>query len=58
VDTSYNTHHLQFDWQGRIWTDGDVLGELDTTKLDPANPKGLKLPRNTPGCASIWTRKR
>ena len=20
VDTSFNTHHLQFDWQGRIWT--------------------------------------
>jgi len=37
VDTSYNTHHLQFDWQGRIWTDGDVLGMLDTTKLDLNN---------------------
>ncbi len=42
VDTSYNTHHLQFDWQGRIWTDGDVLGELDTTKIDPANPEGTE----------------
>jgi hypothetical protein len=42
VDTSYNTHHLQFDWQGRIWTDGDVLGELDTTKIDPANPQGTE----------------
>src|SRR5580704_17895687 len=32
VDTSYNTHHLQFDWQDRIWTDGGgvSLGELDT----------------------------
>jgi streptogramin lyase len=37
VDTSYNTHHLQFDWQGRIWSDGDVLGMLDTTKLDLSN---------------------
>jgi hypothetical protein len=26
VDTSYNTHHLQLDWQGRIWSDEDVLG--------------------------------
>jgi len=42
VDTSYNTHHLQFDWQGRIWTDGDVLGELDTTKIDPANPEATE----------------
>jgi hypothetical protein len=42
VDTSYNTHHLQFDWQGRIWTDGDVLGMLDTTKIDPANPEGTE----------------
>jgi len=37
VDTSYNTHHLQFDWQGRIWSDGDVLGMLDTTKVDTNN---------------------
>jgi hypothetical protein len=42
VDTSFNTHHLQFDWQGRIWTDGDVLGELDTTKIDPANPEATE----------------
>jgi hypothetical protein len=42
VDTSYNTHHLQFDWQGRIWTDGDVLGMLDTTKLDPDNVPGTE----------------
>jgi hypothetical protein len=34
VDTSYNTHHLQFDWQGRIWSDEDVLGMPDTSKLD------------------------
>ena len=40
VDTSYNTHHLQFDWQGRIWTDGDVLGMLDTTKLDRKDIEG------------------
>src|SRR5258706_6840797 len=42
VDTSYNTHHLQFDWQGRIWTDGDVLGMLDTTKIDPNNVEGTE----------------
>ena len=42
VDTSYNTHHLQFDWQGRIWTDGDVLGMLDTTKLDRHNVEGTE----------------
>ena len=39
VDTAYNTHHLQFDWQGRIWTDGggSAMGELDTKKLDLNN---------------------
>ena len=42
VDTSYNTHHLQFDWQGRIWTDGDVLGMLDTTKLDRHDVEGTE----------------
>jgi hypothetical protein len=44
VDTSYNTHHLQFDWQGRIWTDGGgvSLGELDTTKLDLNNPEATE----------------
>ena len=42
VDTSYNTHHLQFDWQGRIWTDGDVLGMLDTTRLDRHNVEGTE----------------
>ena len=42
VDTSYSTHHLQFDWQGRIWTDGDVLGELDTTKIDLNNVEGTE----------------
>jgi len=42
VDTSYNTHHLQFDWQGRIWSDGDVLGMLDTTKIDRNNVEGTE----------------
>jgi hypothetical protein len=42
VDTSYNTHHLQFDWEGRIWSDGDVLGMLDTTKLDRNNVEGTE----------------
>lgn len=51
VDTSYNTHHLQFDWQDRIWTDGDVLGELDTKKLDLANPES-----NEAGAEHAWMR--
>ena len=51
VDTSYNTHHLQFDWQGRIWTDGDVLGELDTNKIDPANPAATEA-----GAEHAWMR--
>jgi streptogramin lyase len=36
VDTGYNTHHLQLDWQDRVWTDGggSAAGELDTRKLD------------------------
>jgi outer membrane protein assembly factor BamB len=42
VDTSFSTHHLQFDWQGRLWTDGDVLGMLDVTKLDPNNVAGTE----------------
>src|SRR6202023_348412 len=42
VDTSYNTHHLQFDWQDRISTDGDVLRELDTTNLEPNNVEGTE----------------
>ena len=42
IDTPYNTHHLQLDWQGRVWTDGDVLGMLDTTKLDTKNPEATE----------------
>ena len=44
VDTAYNTHHLQLDWQGRIWTDGggSAAGELDTKKLDLTNPETIK----------------
>jgi hypothetical protein len=42
VDTSYDTHHLQFDWQSRIWSDGDVLGMLDTAKLDLNNVEGTE----------------
>ena len=42
VDTIYNTHHLQFDNDGRLWTNapGDVvaLGMIDTKKLDPNDP--------------------
>jgi hypothetical protein len=50
VDTSYNTHHLQFDWQGRIWSDEDVLGMLDTSKLDLNNVEG------TEAAAQAWMR--
>ena len=43
VDTPYTTHHLQFDNEGRLWTNnpGDVvaLGMLDTKLLDPKNPE-------------------
>jgi streptogramin lyase len=44
VDTGYNTHHLQLDWQGRIWTDGggSAAGELDTKKLDLTNLETIK----------------
>ena len=45
VDTAYNTHHLQFDWQDRIWTDGggSAMGELDTKKLDLNNVQGTEV---------------
>jgi len=46
VDTIYNTHHLQFDNENRLWANnpGDVvaLGELDTTKIDPNNPEATE----------------
>ena len=45
VDTAFNTHHLQFDWQGRIWTDGggSAAGMLDTKKLDLNNIEGTQV---------------
>lgn len=45
VDTAYNTHHLQLDWEGRIWTDGggSALGMLDTKKLDFKNIEGTQV---------------
>ncbi len=48
VDTGYNTHHLQFDWQDRIWTDGggSAVGELDTKKLDLTISTRSKRPRS------------
>jgi hypothetical protein len=46
VDTVYNTHHLQFDKEGRLWTNapGDVvaLGMVDTKKIDPNNPQATE----------------
>jgi len=45
VDTAFNTHHLEFDWQGRIWTDGggSAAGMLDTKKLDLNNIEGTQV---------------
>ncbi|MDO8629721.1 MAG: carboxypeptidase-like regulatory domain-containing protein, partial [Phycisphaerales bacterium] len=53
VDTGYNTHHLQLDWQGRIWTDGggSALGMLDTKKLDFNNIEGTQV-----GAQKLWMR--
>jgi hypothetical protein len=53
VDTAYNTHHLQFDWQDRIWTDGggSAMGELDTKKLDLNNIQGTEV-----GAQKTWMR--
>ena len=44
VDTAYNTHHLQIDWQDRIWSDGggSAAGELDMKKLDFKNIEGTE----------------
>ncbi len=46
VDTAYGTHHLQFDGQGRLWTNGPgdtaALGMLDTSKLNPSDPQGTE----------------
>ena len=40
IDTPYSTHHLQFDWEGRLWTSGDMtgLGMFDPSKFDPNKP--------------------
>jgi hypothetical protein len=45
VDTAFNTHHLQLDWQGRIWADGggSAAGMLDTKKLDFNNIEGTQV---------------
>ena len=45
VNTAFGTHHLQFDSEGRIWTTGDsqVLGMLDTAKLNPADPESTEM---------------
>ena len=53
VDTAYNTHHLQIDWQDRIWTDGggSAAGELDMKKLDFNNIQGTEV-----GAQKTWMR--
>ena len=40
VDTAYGTNHLQFDWEGRLWTSGDTVGVgmFDPSAFDVANP--------------------
>jgi streptogramin lyase len=53
IDTAYGTHHLQFDWQGRLWTTGDsvALGMFDPSKFDPDDPL------NTEGAAQrAWVK--
>jgi streptogramin lyase len=42
VDTSFPTHHLQFDWQNRLWTDAGIIGTLDLNKLDFDNIPGTE----------------
>lgn len=44
IDTAYGTHHLQFDWQGRLWTTGDsvALGMFDPSKFDADDPEGTE----------------
>jgi len=45
VDTAFNTHHLQLDWQDRIWVDGggSTAGMLDIKKLDLNNIEGTQV---------------
>jgi hypothetical protein len=41
IDTAFATHHLQFDWEGRLWTSGDGsrLVMFDPAKFDPNRPE-------------------
>ena len=43
VDTAYGTNHLQFDWEGRLWTSGDTVGVgmFDPSAFDAADPETL-----------------
>jgi streptogramin lyase len=49
VDTSFPTHHLQFDWEGRLWTDAGQIGTLDLNKLDFAD-----LPGTEAAAQQVW----
>jgi streptogramin lyase len=51
VDTSFPTHHLQFDWQGRLWTDAGIIGTLDLNKLDFKN-----IPATEAKAQTAWMR--
>lgn len=44
VDTCFGTHHLQFDAQGVLWTNGDdrAIGWLDTAVFDADKPETLE----------------
>ena len=46
VDTIFGTHHLQFDWQGRLWANSPggttALGMFDPNKLNPDDPQGTE----------------
>lgn len=44
IDTCYGTHHLQFDFDGRLWLSGDVfvVGWFDPDEFDPDNPSTLE----------------
>ena len=54
IDTPFSTHHLQFDWQGRLWTSGDMtgLGMFDPSKFDPSKPEATEA-----GAQTYWVKR-
>jgi len=63
VDTCFNSHHLQFDAQDRLWTSGaPVAGWIDTRMLDQTGDAGRSqgwspfvLDTNANGRRDEWT---